>query len=341
MQVEQTAKENEEKVAEALRLLQRVDELVESHTTTAASLTTFLNQLSTLPSALSQANDLAQSIHTQLTTLSALISTEESALESSHLISLQSAEDQKFSAYAVDRRAALERKKEEYARQLDGFRKERLGLVREGGGNGGEGGLGLVVKSSSRSNNPSVTRRVGGGSGIAASPLGMGLESVPGSYATQALGLEHVTLTEVEGGELESFFSEQQEEEGQSRSQPWLPSGRGSIGSSSGDGVIPRPRTVPPVISSSTSSRPQTPISIQSPPQRKLQSPLSSSLPASLPAPLPKSQPHPHPPPPAVAGAGVIAADEDFDADSDAVALLYGSTKKKKKKGSKKSKEGI
>ncbi|KAF8445538.1 hypothetical protein BGX38DRAFT_675898 [Terfezia claveryi] len=124
-QVEQTAKENEEKAAEALKLLQRVDELVESHTTTAASLTTFLSQLSTLPIALSQANDLAQSIHTQLTTLSALISSEESALECSHLKSLQLAEDLKFSTYAVDRRVALERKKEGYASQLDAFRKER------------------------------------------------------------------------------------------------------------------------------------------------------------------------------------------------------------------------
>lgn len=238
-----------------------------------------------------------------------------------HLTALQHSEDQKFSAYAIERHAALERKKEEYARQLDAFRKERLGLAK-GEGAGNNGGLEGVVRSSSRSSNRGITR--GGGGGIAALPLEVGA-GMGSAFSTETLGLEHVTLTEGEGGELESFFCDEQEG-GHSRTPP-VP---GCGASGSGGSITPRPRTVPPIISSPAFSQPQAPMSIHSPPRQK------KSTPSPLPPPqLPQAQPplqlQPQlQPPPATAG--IIAADEDFDVDSDAVAMLYVSAKGKKGK---------
>ncbi|KAL7272918.1 hypothetical protein RUND412_004252 [Rhizina undulata] len=125
------ANENDAKASEALRLVKRVDALIESHATAANCLRDYVPQITAMKSEIDKAALQAKNLQTQLTELESLLLTFETHQTASELRELQRAEDAKFEAYARSRRTLLSNKKAEYARQLDSFALERISVLSE------------------------------------------------------------------------------------------------------------------------------------------------------------------------------------------------------------------
>ncbi|KAJ6258779.1 hypothetical protein Dda_6832 [Drechslerella dactyloides] len=131
--ISKTAAENDKKAAEAILLIGRVDELIRSHVTAAHDLRKYVEELSNVKIHLSAAHDQAYSLHQQLVEIDREINQVETAASQVDLDRLQQTEDAIFEAYAKQRRAELNQKKQEYEDKLASFQRDRYVVSKDFG----------------------------------------------------------------------------------------------------------------------------------------------------------------------------------------------------------------
>ncbi|KAL0634287.1 hypothetical protein Q9L58_006825 [Maublancomyces gigas] len=98
--VADTAAANDAKAIEAIRLINRVDELIESHVAAARDLRSYVSQLSTMTAAIATASSHTHHIHAQLRDLDALAT----ELQNVRDAEMGAGEDVEFAKYVMARR---------------------------------------------------------------------------------------------------------------------------------------------------------------------------------------------------------------------------------------------